>query len=85
MRSRQNNGDIAKKIPVTLNWIRNMAKSNLQVVVLCGGAGVRFGDSTYPKPMNFVKVNDVLHRYLDLQCAHFNSLVGRTNDLPRSS
>lgn len=53
----------------------------LKVVVLCGGAGTRFGDSVYPKPMNLVRGVPMIYHVLDsLVCDHITCIYNRSLD-----
>jgi capsule biosynthesis phosphatase len=53
----------------------------LKVLVLCGGAGTRFGDSVYPKPMNLVRGVPMIYHVLDsLACDHITFVYNRGLD-----
>ncbi len=53
----------------------------LRVIILCGGAGTRFGDSVYPKPMNLVRGVPMIYHVLDsLACDHITFVYNRGLD-----
>lgn len=53
----------------------------LKVVVLCGGAGTRFGDSVYPKPMNLVRGWPMIYHVLQsLPCDRITFIYNRGLD-----